>query len=269
MRPATERVIVYGRNYETNIKKQKGPAEARKAKITRKHLGAITLAVREGGPDEGTNSRLKTAIRLALKDNVPRTTVDKRIKKFIDDKETIDELCLSGYASGGAAVMISVVTDSTARCRTEVREAFKDANGKMGNDGAVDHCFTKQGVLRFEGTTGDAVMEAALEVEAEVEDCFEEGDEVVVTTLPENLHSSVQALEGVDFELKESGLEYVPQTEAILNEEGTYETLRLLHLLEGIDDVQDVHHNGVLKEGVELMFSPYGIPFSFERAQKG
>eukprot|EP00401_Gymnodinium_catenatum_P077806 CAMPEP_0117592554 /NCGR_PEP_ID=MMETSP0784-20121206/72136_1 /TAXON_ID=39447 /ORGANISM="" /LENGTH=339 /DNA_ID=CAMNT_0005394367 /DNA_START=36 /DNA_END=1055 /DNA_ORIENTATION=+ len=262
------RVVVRGRNYETNIKHKKGPAEQKKRKVTAKHLGYIILAVRAGGPDEADNPRLKTCIRLALKDNVPRSTIDKRIKKFVSQKETISEISLGGYGPGGAAVMVRCVTDNTNRCRTEVREAFKNVDGQLGQEGCVAHCFNERGLIRFEGADEEVVMEASME--ADVEDCTTASDGAIeAITLPENIHNAVEAFEQQGLEASSSDVEFAPVTEAELDEAGTYEMTRLLFLLDEVDDVQDVHHTGKMLDGVELKFNPYGMPFTYERAKKG
>lgn len=261
------RVVVRGRNYETNIKKKKGPAEARKARITRKHLSTVIICVREFGPNPETNPGLARAIKVALKDNVPRTTIDNRIKTFVDGKESITELTIGGYGVGGSAVMVECVTDNTNRCRTDVREAFKEIGGQVGADGCVDHVFSKQGVIRFEGVEEEKVVEAAME--AEIEDCRTRDDgSVEVVTLPENINSAAEALEKSNLDPVEQGIKYVPLTEAKLDEASSYEMKRLLFLLEDLDDVQEVHHNAAL-EDIELQFNPYGIPLAYKSVKKG
>jgi len=268
IRSGSGRIVVRGRNYEKNIKLKKGPAEAKKAKITAKHLKVIMLACKEGGADESINSRLKNAIKSALKDNVPRSTIDNRLKKFTEGSDTLIEIVVGGYAQGGAAFMVECVTDNNSRCRTEVREAFKAAHGSVGNDGCVDHLFKKTGILRFEGVDEETIVEASME--AEVEDCVAKDDGTIeVTTEPENFSAAAEAFADQGLEPSYSSIDYVPLMDANPNDEGTYETKHLLHLLDDIDDVQDVHHNAILPESPELMFSNYGIPFSWERAKKG
>mmetsp|Transcript_9252 Transcript_9252/g.19853 ORF Transcript_9252/g.19853 Transcript_9252/m.19853 type:complete len:261 (+) Transcript_9252:1-783(+) len=256
-----------GRNYETNIKKKKGPAEAKKARITRKHLNKVILAVREGGPDPAINNNLDRAIRDAMKDNVPRSTVDNRIKKYVEDKQVINEVSVSGYGTGGAAVMVQCVTDNTNRLRTAVREAFKEAGGQVGNDGCVDHLFNKQGIIRFEGVDEEALVEASME--ADVEDCVAKENGVTeIITLPENLQSTVQAIADQGYEPVDSNIVFNPLQEATLNKEGVYVIKHLIHLLEDIDDVQDIHHNGLLTDDVELKYNAYGYAVNYEKSLK-
>lgn len=105
-------VLCRGRNYETNIRKKKGPAERKLAKLTAKHLRLIVMAMKEGGPDPAVNSMLNRNIRAALKDNIPRDTIDRRIKAFSEKKEAFEEVEVQGYGPGGAAVVIEAMTDN-------------------------------------------------------------------------------------------------------------------------------------------------------------
>lgn len=257
-------MVVFGRNYETNIKHKKGPAEAKKAKITAKHLRQIVLLCKESGPDESSNPRLARQIRSALKENVPRSTIDRRIKSFKESKAAIIDLEVSGYGANGLAVLVSGVTDNTNRFRNEVKEAFKAVGGQIEDDGCLSHIFTKEGVLRFDDVDEEALMEASME--AEVEDMSEREDGgFTCTTLPENMHDALDAFEEQGLEPVSSSVELTTEVPANLGEEGTYECKRLLHLLEEIDDVGEIHHNGILQEGVELKFNTYGIPLRYSK----
>lgn len=266
-RRGSGRVIVRGRNYEKNIKQKKGPAEAKKAAITRKHLSAIILAVREHGPDEAVNHQLTRVIKTALKANVSRSTIDVRIKKFVEEKEVIDEVTYGGYSLGGAAVMVQCVTDNKNRTRTEIREVFKDASGAIGTEGCVDHLFTKQGVVCFEGIDEETIVEASLE--ADVEDCkAEENGTVTVTTLPEALQGAQKVFEDQGLEWERSEVEFTPVMPNELNEEAKYEIHRLIHNMRDLDDVTDVYTTAVDWEDTPLKFNAYGIAEPFKRAKK-
>jgi len=262
--PSDSRVIVRGRNYEKNIKNQKGKAEAQKAKLKDRHLKKIIVSVREAGPDEDDNPVLKRLIRAALKDNVPRSTIENRIKKFLSDGETVVEISMAGYGPAGTAVVVDCVGSSAVNIRTDVNKAFKQVGMQVGNDGCNDHMFNKQGVLRFTGVEEESLFEASLE--AEVEDVVMRGDEDgEVITLPEKVQEAVDVMTEQGFEPASFDVVMAPVTETELNEEQTYELKRLLHFLNEVDDVQDVHHNGKLQDGVELVLSNYGIPLAFEK----
>lgn len=255
------RIVVHGRNYETNIKKKKGPAEAKKAKITAKHLSKIVMALKKGPAEESLNNELSRSIKAALKDNVPRATIDTRIKKALESSEDVEELEMQGYGNGGFPVIVQCLTENTNRTRTAVREAFKDCNAKVGLDGCVDHMFNKCAVIKFEGADEETIFEASME--AEVEDCVAVEDGVEVIALPQNLHSTLDVLEKQGFEASSSGVEFRPLEEKKLSKEGTYDALRLQHFLNEIDDVTDVHIAGELEDDVELNFNHYGKPLAY------
>jgi len=261
------RVIVRGRNYEKNIKNQKGKAEAAKAKLKDRHLRKIIVAVRENGPDEADNPQLKRLIRAALRDNVPRSTIDGRIKKFLSDGETVVEISMAGYGPAGTSVIVDCVGSSSVNMRADVSKAFKQVGLQVGNDGCNDHMFNKQGVMRYSSETGveeEALVEVSME--ADVEDVLPSGDEFEVITLPENLQDAVDTFTEKGLEPSSFDIRMAPLTEMELDEEQTYELKRLLHYLGEVDDVQDVHHNGQLVDGVELTVTNYGHPMTYDKA---
>lgn len=225
------------------------------------------MEVREHGADEAMNPSLTRVIKSALKDNVPRSTIDARIKKFVEEKEVIDEVTYGGYGLGGAAIMVQCVTDNKNRTRTDVREVFKDCSGAIGTEGCVDHLFTKQGVFCFEGIDEETVVEASME--ADVEDCLAEEDgTVTVTTLPEALRGAQKAFEDQGLEWKRSEVEFTPVMPNELNEEAKYEVHRLIHNMRELDDVTDVYTTAVDWEDTPLNFNAYGIATPFKKPKK-
>eukprot|EP00913_Durusdinium_trenchii_P012466 g11702.t1 len=245
------RLIVRGRNYETNIRKKKGPAERKMAKLTQKHLRLIMIALKAGGPDPAANSMLDRYIRSALKDNVPRDTIDRRIKAFTEQKEAFEEVEVQGYGPGGAAVVVEAMTDNMNRTRN-----------------VGDHIFQIVGVLEFEGVDEEKVLEVSMEADAAVEDIITREDGIVeAITTTEDFHSAVTAFEGAGLaprvrpggrwrsllwkrgkegtEPSKSEVVRRVQVEAPLSHEQSYEVLKLLHQLEDCDDVGEVHHNAV------------------------
>jgi len=232
-----------------------------KVKVAGKHLTKIIVACREAGTDESTNPQLKRAIKSALKDNVSRATIDGRIKKFLDAKEAIMDFTCSGMVSG-AALIVECVTNNTTRLRRDVREAFKAAGSEIGSSGCCDHLFDRRGVITFKDVDEETVVEAAME--AEVEDCEAKDDgSVEVLTLPENFHSSIEALETQDLEAASSEVKYLPHMEVQLNDAQTYDVKWVIHLLEDIEDVQEIHHNAIFTDQ-ELDLDNYGRPKKFK-----
>eukprot|EP00929_Paragymnodinium_shiwhaense_P007394 TRINITY_DN111295_c0_g1_i1.p1 TRINITY_DN111295_c0_g1~~TRINITY_DN111295_c0_g1_i1.p1 ORF type:complete len:346 (-),score=84.07 TRINITY_DN111295_c0_g1_i1:126-1163(-) len=246
------RIARKSRNYESNIKYKVGPAQAKQARTVKRHMARIGIAIREGGgTDEENNPALKAAIKRALKDNVPRAPIDKKLKAK-DDAETT-EFYMGGFGPNGVAVLIHCVTDNQQETRVAVGKAFKAVAGQVGNDGSVDYCFNKQGTIRFEGVNEEAVMEASLE--ADVEDCepLDDGG-VQVTTAPDKFHAALKVFESQGLEPAFAEVEFVPLNMAELDKKGTYNIKRMLHELEESDGVQSIHHNGEFLDGIELQF---------------
>lgn len=261
------RVIVRGRNYEKNIKNKKGPAERKQAKITAKHLRMIVLAVKEGGPDPSTNTMLNRYIKAALKDNLPKDTIDRRIKAFTASKESFEEVEVQGYGPGGAALVIEAMTDNMNRTRGAIKDAFKEVNGEVKNVG--DHIFKRTGVLEFEGVPEEKVFEVSMEAGADVEDIITREDGVVeVTTLPSDFHATVTAFEEAGLEPSKSEVQRRVEVEAQLSHEQSYEVMRLLHELEDCDDIGEVHHNAKFADDCELKFGNYGAVVAYATAYK-
>jgi YebC/PmpR family DNA-binding regulatory protein len=260
-------VIVFGRNYETNIKNKKGPAELKKAKITKKHLSLITNLCKEGGTDENINGRLARAIKAAIREGVPKDTCYRRIESFNSSKDAFIDLEIDGSGPQGVAVRVLATTDNTNRTRTDVREAFKEIGMDVGKDGTHSHIFRKEGILKFKDVEEDTIMEASMEAEAEDVVQDEDGG-WTVSTLPDNFHSAIEVLEDAGLEPSSSSVEYLHDMETELSEDSTYDMKVLLHYLEEADEVNEVFHNAKLKEGVELNFTNYGIPIKRKRDRK-
>jgi len=230
------------------------------------------MCVREFGANPEVNRALKRGIQAALKDNVPRDTVNNRIKLITEGKSAVSEIQISGVGPQGTAVIVECLTDNANRTRAAVKTIMKDCDIQAGNDGSVDHQFNKLGVLNFEGLTEEQVLEASIEADAEVEDIVtvEDGSaySVEVTTTPENFRVATAAFEGAGLEPVSTEIVYRGVLEVSLSEKSTYEMMKLLELLEDCDDVGEVHHNAILKEGVELKYSNYGIPLDYDKAYK-
>eukprot|EP00930_Biecheleria_cincta_P025935 TRINITY_DN1837_c0_g1_i2.p1 TRINITY_DN1837_c0_g1~~TRINITY_DN1837_c0_g1_i2.p1 ORF type:complete len:364 (+),score=83.03 TRINITY_DN1837_c0_g1_i2:63-1094(+) len=267
VRPGSDsRVVVRGRNYETNIKKKKGPAERKQAMVTARHLRQIVLCIKEGGAT--SNKALDRSIKAAIKDCVPRDTIDRRIKAVVEGSDATQEMEMSGNGPKGTAIIIQCMTDNANRTRDAVKQAFKCISCEVAKPGSCEHFFRRIGVLKFEGTDEERVLEASMEAEAEVEDIvtLEDGT-VEVITLQEKFHAACNAFESVGLEPASAERLVRPENQVEVGTEGTYNLQRLLHELEDLDDVGEVHHNAVLQEGVELEFSAYGAPLAWEKSK--
>lgn len=233
-----------GHSKWANIKFRKGVQDAKRGKIFTKLIREITVAAQIGGGDESANSRLRDAVFKALKANMKRDTVDNAIKRGAGGQEGQDmhEMRYEGYGPGGAAILVDCLSDNKNRTVSEVRHAFTKYGGNLGTDGSVAYLFLKQGeIVMVPGQSEDAIMEAA--IDAGAEDVLTEEGRCAVVTSVEDYHSVLTTLQKKGFTIEESHLMMNPQT-SVQVENDTAETLmKLLDMLEDLDDVQKVYTN--------------------------
>lgn len=234
-----------GHSKWANIQHRKSKVDAKRGKIFTRINRELTVAAREGGGDADTNPRLRLAIQKAKAANMPNDTIDRTIKKATGELEGVsyEEVRYEGYAQGGVAVMVDCLTDNRNRTVAEVRHAFSKHGGNLGTDGSVAYMFTKMGVLNFEpGTSEDQVMEIALEAGAD-DVVTEEDGSIEVHTSPESYADVVAAMEAGGLEPANAEITMRASTEVELDLETGQKVLRLLDVLEDLDDAQDVYSN--------------------------
>jgi YebC/PmpR family DNA-binding regulatory protein len=241
-----------GHSKWANIKHRKAAQDKKRGKVWTKLIREVTVAAREGGGDPGANPRLRLAMDKAFGANMPRDTVERAIKRGAGgtEGESYEEIRYEGYGPGGTAVMVDCMTDNRNRTAAEVRHAFSKHGGNLGTDGSVSYLFTKQGVVSFQpGTDEDAVMEAALEAGAEDVITNDDGSIDVITT-PEDFAAVVEGLTGAGFDTEVSEVTYNASTQAELDLETAEKLLKLVDVLEDLDDVQEVYHNADISDAI-------------------
>jgi YebC/PmpR family DNA-binding regulatory protein len=234
-----------GHSKWANIKHKKAANDKKRGKIWSKLIREVTVAAREGGGDPNANPRLRLAMDKAFGANMPKDTVDRAVQRGAGgaEGENYDEIRYEGYGPGGTAVMVDCMTDNRNRTAAEVRHAFTKAGGNLGTDGSVAYLFEKQGVISFEpGTDEDAVMEAALDAGAEDVVTNDDGSMDVITT-PENFSEVRDALAGAGLNTEQAEVSYNASTQAELDQETAEKLLRMVDMLEDLDDVQEVYTN--------------------------
>jgi len=246
-----------GHSKWANIKHRKAGQDAKRGKIFTKLLREITVAVKSGGPDAGTNPTLRTAIDKALGSNMRRDTIDNAIKKASGALEGVnyEEVRYEGYGPGGTAVMVECLTDNRNRTVSDVRHAFTKAGGNLGTDGSVAYLFTKTGIISYaEGVDEDALMEAALEAGANDVITNDDGS-IDVMTSPENYLAVKTALVAADFEPDNAEVTMQASTNTELDADDAEKMLRLIDRLEDLDDVQNVYSNADISEDIIAQFA--------------
>ena len=240
-----------GHSKWANIKHRKARQDAKRAKVWTKVIRELTVAARLGGADRNDNPRLRVALDNALTANIPRDTVDRAIARGAGGLEggEMEELVYEGYAPGGVAVLVEVMTDNRNRAVASVRHAFSKHGGNLGTDGSVAYLFSKRGIVALPaGVDEEAVMEAALEAGAE--DVEDDGQTVV--TPPELLGAVVDALKADGIEPDHADVAMVPSTTNPCDADTAAKVLRLIDALDDLDDVQNVYSNAELPAGADV-----------------
>jgi len=229
-----------------NIRLHKGKADVERGKIFGKLSRELSIAARMGGSNPDSNARLRLAIEKARESSMPADNIKRAVQKGAGElagEGQYDEISYEGYGPGGAAVFVEAATDNRNRTVSEVRSAFAKNGGTMGETGTVAWQFARKGVISIEaeGAPGeDALMEMALEAGAE--DFSDQGESFEVTTTPEDLIGVLDALSKAG--VKASGeVMMVPQNTVALEGEAARRMLRLMEVLEDLDDVQRVAAN--------------------------
>ena len=203
----------------------------------------IVMAVKEGGPDPDSNSRLRAVIQNAKSVNMPKDNVERAIKKA-SDKSLGDykEVLFEGYAQHGIAVLIETATDNNTRTVANVRACFNKTDGNLGTSGSVIFMFDHTCNFRINGE-GIDLEELELElIDEGVEEIFEDEDGVLIYAPFESFGNIQSYLEGNNMEILSSGFERIPQVTKKLTEEEAADVEKLLERLDDDDDVQNVYH---------------------------
>ncbi|MGY3922246.1 YebC/PmpR family DNA-binding transcriptional regulator [Aeromonas jandaei] len=240
-----------GHSKWANIKHRKAAQDAKRGKIFTKLIREITTSARLGDADPANNPRLRAAVTAALTNNMTRDTINRAIQRGAGggDGEQLETIVYEGYGPAGSAVMVECLTDNRNRTVAEVRHAFSKCGGNLGTDGSVAYLFSKKGLLTFVGVDEDALMDAALEAGAD-DVVTEEDGTIEVYTTPNDFGSVLDGLEAAGFKAQSAEVTMIPSTEAELDAETAPKLMRLIDMLEDLDDVQEVYHNGSISDEV-------------------
>lgn len=234
-----------GHSKWANIKHKKAKEDAKRGKVFTKLIRELVVAARMGGGNPDDNPRLRAAVDKALGANMTKDTMQRAIDRGAGntEAENIEELTYEGYGVSGVAVMVECMTDNRNRTASEVRHAFSKCGGNLGTDGSVAYLFSKKGqILMAEGCDEEAVMEAALEAGAEDVVVNDDGS-IVVETQWSELGQIREALNSAGLQVEDADVNQVPSTTAPLNVDDSEKVMKLIDMLEDLDDVQEVHTN--------------------------
>ena len=235
-----------GHSKWATIKRKKGALDAKRGKLFTKIGRELVVAVKEGGPDPDSNSKLRDAIAKAKANNMPNDTIQRSIKKASgeDSSKEYLEMVYEGYGPSGIAFMVETLSDNKNRIAGDLRHYFDKYGGNLGQTGSVGFMFDRKGIIviaKDSNLDEDTVMMDALDAGAEdfssEDECFE------VVSSPETFSAVREALEEKGYSFEQAEISYVPKTTTELtNEEDLKNIEKLIEMLEDNDDVQNVYH---------------------------
>lgn len=240
-----------GHSKWNNIKNKKAKGDAARSKIFTKIGREIAVAVKAGGPDVNSNSKLYDIVQKAKANNMPNDNITRSIKKASGELSAVDytEIVYEGYGIGGSAVIVECLTDNKNRTAGDVRCAFDKNGGSLGQTNCVSYMFDRRGVVIAENTVNldeDSAFELAIESGAD--DVSVEDGMVEMTCDTTALNSVRDAVVAKGLNLVSAEMSWLPQTMVTLEGDNLVKFQRMLDVLEDNDDVQNVFHNVALPE---------------------
>ena len=238
-----------------NIQAKKGKADAARGKIFTKIGREIAIAVREGGPDPNVNGKLRDIIAKAKANNMPNDNIQRSIKKASGEGGGVnyEEFSYEGYAPGGVAVIVNLVTDNRNRTSSDIRHIFDKNGGSLGTTGSVSYQFDNKGVIVIEREPDmdeDDIMMKAMDAGAEV--FINDAAASEIYTAPNDFSAVREALENEGLSFLSADKQMVPQNTIKVDDPETVAKIqKLLDMLDDNDDVSEVYHNAELPEEEE------------------
>ncbi len=241
-----------GHSKWANIQHRKGAQDKKRGKLFTKLIREITVAAKMGGSDLEANPRLRLAVDKAKGQSMPKDNIERAIKRGAGETDGADymEIRYEGYGPGGTAVMVDCLTDNRNRTVAEVRHAFTKFGGNLGADGSVNYLFNQVGQLMFPtGSDEDTVMEAAIDAGAEDVIADDDGS-IEVLTSPGDFEQVRDGMIAAGFKAENAQVTMRASTSAELGVKEAGSMIKMLDLLEDLDDVQEVYSNADISEDV-------------------
>ncbi len=235
-----------GHSKWATIKHKKGAADAKRGKLFAKLARQIEVSARSGGGDPDMNPTLRTAVQKAKAAQMTNDAIDRAIKRGTGEggADSYEDITYEGYAPGGVALLIDVLTDNRNRTSADIRSIFTKMGGSLAEPGAVGWQFTRKGIILIEGEVDeDELMLAALEAGAD--DVEPDGDAWQVTVGdPSATYDVKDALEAQGFTVMSADTPMVSDNLVpVTSVDDAKKVLRIMEAVEDNDDVQDVYSN--------------------------
>ncbi|GAA3765773.1 YebC/PmpR family DNA-binding transcriptional regulator [Terriglobus aquaticus] len=234
-----------GHSKWATIKHKKGAADAKRGKVFTRLIKEITVAAKQGGGDPDGNPRLRTAILAAKAENMPADNIKRAVQRGTGEIEGLsyEEITFEGYGPGGVAVMVDVLTDNRNRAVSEIRHAFSKNGGNLGESGSVGYMFAKKGVITLAKDAADEEKLTEIVLESGAEDLNDQGEHWEIVTGPKEFEAVRDAVTAAGLKPEHAEVSMVPSTYQKLEGTQANAMMRLLDVLEDLDDTQNVYSN--------------------------
>lgn len=245
-----------GHSKWSTIKRKKGAEDAKRGKIFTRLARDIMMAAREGGGDESANPKLKLAIIKAKAANMPKDNIERAIKRGTGELDggQMEEVTYEGYGPEGVAFLIDVLTDNKNRTLADVKRVLNRSGGSLASAGSVSWQFEKKGVISVKNDNGDFDTLFMIAAEAGADDVLNEEGVILVYTPREMLSAVETALTDAGYEVEDAELRWEPKNETAVVVEKAVQNMKLLDLLEELDDTQSVSSNLLITDEVMAAF---------------
>lgn len=233
-----------GHSKWANIKHRKERSDKKKGKIFSRIMKEIISAVKQGGPDPKSNSKLRIAIQKAKDANLPSDNVERNIKKAASsDTQDYSEMTYELYGYGGVGLIVDIMTDNKNRISSDIRIATNKCGGTVATPGAVSYNFDRKGLIRVLKTSMKEDELFLLASEKGAEDFSSEDEVYVVTTPVAAFYQVKEAIENAGGKCEEAELAMIPKTWVEVSDQDADLNIALIEWLENLDDVDAVYHN--------------------------
>jgi YebC/PmpR family DNA-binding regulatory protein len=234
-----------GHSKWATIKHKKGATDAKRGKIFTRLIKEITIAAKGGGGDPDGNPRLRTAIAAAKAENMPADNIKRAIQRGTGELEGVsyEEITYEGYGPGGVAIIVQVLTDNKTRAVSEVRHGFSKNGGNLGESNSVSWMFSKKGVFVIAKSAADEDKLTEVVLDAGAEDLSDEGENWEILCDPKDFEAVSAALKGAGVTPEHAEVTMIASTYTKLEGTAASQMLRLLDVLEDLDDTQNVYSN--------------------------
>lgn len=234
-----------------NIAQKKGKTDAARANVFTKIGREIAVAVKAGGPDPNSNSKLRDVIAKAKSNNMPNDNISRSIKKASGEGASVnyEEMAYEGYGVGGSAFIVEALTDNKNRTAGDVRHLFDKFGGSLGSTGCVSYLFNKKGVIIVEKSNADEEELMMQAIEAGADDFVAEDENVYeIYTGVKEFSTVREELEKAGVEIAEAKIDMIADNDCELDKKQQDTVLRMIDKLEELDDVQNIYHNVIFDE---------------------